>query len=75
MKRTVTILALDACAMAFQMCRTSAGRPLRIHYTTTPPRMFIFSEAENPSQLRQPRRRKIARDDADTAAAQASRNA
>ena len=44
--RTVTILAQDACAMAFQMCRTSAGRPLRMHYTTTPPRMFIFSEAE-----------------------------
>jgi hypothetical protein len=32
--------------MAFQVCRTSAGRPLKSYYTTTPPRKFIFSERE-----------------------------
>jgi hypothetical protein len=49
--RTVTILALNACAMAFQVGRTSAGRPPKIYYTTTPPRMFSFPKGDELTEI------------------------
>lgn len=55
MTRSVTIVAQDACAIAFQVCRTSAGRPLENHYTTTPPRKLIFPGRDKKLMVLNPR--------------------